>query len=62
MKTKTKITVETYKFSTVRLRRERATSICVGCGHKVTPDERRQQEITSEIRARRIENNNGETK
>lgn len=67
MKTKTTITVETYKFSTVRLRRERATSICVGCGRKITPSECigggiRPNEITSEIHTQRIKNNNGEIK
>lgn len=39
MKTKTTIRVETYKFSTVRLKRERATSICAGCGREITPSE-----------------------
>ncbi len=63
MKTKTTITVETYRFSTVRLRRERATPICVGCGREITPSEgNRPIEITSEIHTQRIKNNNGEIK
>ncbi|MBC7898967.1 MAG: hypothetical protein H7070_02845 [Saprospiraceae bacterium] len=66
MKTKTTITVETYKFSTVRLRRERA-SICVDCGRKITPSEGIgggicPSEITSEIHTQRITNDNGEIK
>ena len=67
MKTKTTITVETYKFSTVRLSRERATSICVRCGRKTTPREGIDggicpNEITSEIHTQKITNSNGQLK
>ena len=68
MKTKTTITVETYKVSTVRLRREWVTSICMDCGRKITPSEGVggggvcPNEITSEIPTQKITNSNGELK
>lgn len=68
MKTKTTITVETYKFSTLSLRRERAATICVCCGREITANDHvadcdRANEIASEeIDAQRIKNNNGELK
>lgn len=37
MKTKTTITVETYRFSTVRLSRERDPNMCAGCGREISP-------------------------
>lgn len=36
MKTKTTITVETYKFSSVRLMRDVDKTICAGCGSPVS--------------------------
>lgn len=67
MKTKTTITVETYKFSAVRLRRERPATICASCGDETNINDHvaacdRPNEMASEIDIKRIRNNNGELK
>lgn len=65
MKTKTTITVETYKFSTLSLKRERAATICASCGGKITANDHvadcdRPNEIARRTDTKKINSYNGE--
>ena len=63
MKTKTTITVETYKLSAIRLKPVRAATICPCSGREITTSDPLANciypnEIASEIDTQRIKSNN----